>query len=361
MDGDARISIATRRKVLECVSRLGYRVNSVARSLKISRTFTIRFITPEIANDFFMLIAHGAENALRAHGYNLMICNSNENPVEEAERVDLMLEKCVDGLTIVPSSSEGRHLLPLQEQGIPVVLVDRKVRDFHTDMVLVDNSGGTREAVSRLIQGGFRSFEFNGGNLTLSPARERYDGFIRAIHGAGLAVPKERILFGDFHEQSGYELFGRHCRLSEVPRVVFVSNYYMHVGAARYIAEHPEVAQLGVKIAGFDTMSLSAVTGYSLVTISQPIREIGERAAELLVARLSGSDNPAFPHSVRLPTRVVVHSATGAPGARAPAPDGESADGANTPGPAGSHRRPAGSQPRPEGSRPETAVSVCAD
>ncbi|WP_455382514.1 LacI family DNA-binding transcriptional regulator [Salinispira pacifica] len=315
INDDPRISGETRQRVLTSVARLNYKVNTIARSLKINRTYTVGFITPEIANDFFMTVAQGVENELRSRGYDMIICNSNEDPAQERERIDLLLEKCVDGLIIIPSSSEGAHFSALSRLNLPVVLVDRLVNGFEADAVLVDNAGGCYHAIQHLWMEGYRRFGFIGGNLELTSARERYDGFLAALAEHGVEPDREHMLFGDFHEGSGYELFGRLAAHPDPPEVVFVSNYYMHIGAAHYLVTHREELGRHPLIASFDDMTLSSIAGYAIVSVSQPIREIGARAADLLVSRMGEADLP-FPRLVRLPTRLIVHG-TGRAGATA--------------------------------------------
>lgn len=315
INDDPRISAETRSRVLTSVSRLNYKVNTIARSLKINRTYTIGFITPEIANDFFMTVAQGVENELRSHGYDMIICNSNEDPAQERERVELLIEKCVDGFIIIPSSPEGGHFGLLRDLRLPVVLVDRLVHGFDTDAILVDNAGGSYDAIEHLWMEGFRRFGFIGGDLEMTPARERYDGFIAALAEHGIRPRPEHLLFGDFHEGSGYELFGRISEEPEPPEIVFISNYYMHIGAAHYLVTHRADLLGHPYIASFDDMALSSLAGYAILTVSQPIRDIGARAADLVISRL-GEEQASGPRVVRLPTRLIVHR--GAAG-RAPA------------------------------------------
>ncbi len=321
INDDPRISAETRSRVLTSVARLNYKVNTIARSLKINRTYTIGFITPEIANDFFMTVAQGVENELRARGYDMIICNSNEDPSQERERLELLVEKCVDGFIIIPSSAEGGHFDLLRDLQLPVVLVDRLVHGFETDAVLVDNEGGSFNAIEHLWMEGFRRFGFIGGNLEMTPARERYDGFIAALAEHGTRPKPEHLLFGDFHEGSGYELFGRMSEGPEPPEIVFISNYYMHIGAAHYLVTHRADLPGHPYIASFDDMALSSLAGYAILTVSQPIREIGARAADLVISRL-GEERAPHPELVRLPTRLVVHGGSAGRAASPPAGQG---------------------------------------
>ena len=105
INNESGIREPTKDRVLGAIATSGYRVNTIARSLKTSRTRIIGLITPEIANDFFMNIARGIEEYLKDFGYSLIICNTNESAGEELRRAELLVEKCVDGVIIIPASN----------------------------------------------------------------------------------------------------------------------------------------------------------------------------------------------------------------------------------------------------------------
>lgn len=301
VNGDSRISARTRNKVLACMKELGYQVNNIARSLKTNKTMTVGFISPELSNDVFMNIAKGAEDEFRKHGYNIIICNSNESIEEEKDRINLLSQKCVDGIIIIPASAEGEHYSWLRAADLPVVLVDRLVEHFETDAVLVDNINGSYSAVEYLINNGLRRIGFIGGDMRLTSAGERYEGYRRAL--ADYCVPLEEgiVRFGDYHVNSGYRIMSELMEAAEPPEYVFISNYYMHIGAMKYLLEHRTLTENKAFIAAFDDLEFSGILGLSGVRIAQPMLEIGSRAAQLLLSRINGEQLP-FPQIVRLKT-----------------------------------------------------------
>ncbi len=302
LNNDGRITKETRTRVLESVRDLDYKINAVARSLKLRQTRIVGFVTPEIANDFFMSVAQGVEDELQRCGYNMIICNSNEDVAREASRVALLLEQWVDGMIVAPAGPEGPHLKALVEGGTPLVLVDRLVRGLLCDAVLVDNRGGTRAAVTALLERGYRRFGFIGGDPQLTTANERYLGFEEAISAAGVRLPTDLVVLEDFHVTGGYRAMGRLLSHSPLPEVVFVANYFMQIGAARRLYEHGGIND--VLLAGFDDLDLTSVPGPAALTIRQPVAEIGRRAARILVSRIDGTDSSP-PRVHRLATTIV--------------------------------------------------------
>lgn len=305
INDDPRISTKTRERVHKCIKELDYRINNIARSLKTNRTYTIGFICPEISNDFFMGIAKGVEDELRKQSYSVIICNSNENVEEEKARIKLLCEKCVDGIIIIPASSEGSHYNRLKDDGMPAVLIDRLVDGFTADAVLVDNINGSYSVVEHLANAGIRRIGFIGGDMRLTSAKERYEGYTRALKDYCIPVENDIIAFGDFHVQSGYNSMKKLMELQDPPQYVFVSNHYMHVGATKYLLENKETMKAPVYIASFDDMELSSILGFCNLRVRQPITEIGNKAAGLLLDRINGREMP-FPQVVRLKTNLVI-------------------------------------------------------
>lgn len=305
INGDPRISSKTKEKVLYCIRELDYKINNIARSLKTNKTHTIGFMCPELANNFFMTVAKGVEDELKKYGYSVIICNTNESVDEEKERITLLLEKCVDGVIIIPASHTGDHFKRLTNQGIPVVLADRLVENFLTDAVLVDNINGSYSVIEYLINNGYRRIGYIGGDIRLTSARERDEGYKRALGDYYIPVDQTIIKYGDYHEQSGYTKMQELMNSENPPEIVFISNYYMHMGATRYLIEHRATNEKVIPIASFDDMELASLLGYCTVLVGQPMLEIGNKAAGMLIKRINGDSNDSH-QIVRLKTKLII-------------------------------------------------------
>jgi len=300
---DRRISEETSKRVLQAVEDLGYSPNPFARGLKTNKSRTIGFIVPEFTNDFFMRIARGIESRLRQDGYTLVICNANENRNDEAARLDLLLDQGVDGVIVIPSSSRGAHLRAADARHVPLVLVDRVVEDYQTDAILVDNINGTYHAVEAALAKGHKRIGFIGGNMDLTSARERLAGYTRALEDYHIPFQDEYVFFGDFHQDSGYELMGQLLALAHPPECVFLSNVFMHLGAAKYLLEHQQAKRRVPELIGFDEMDFSSSLGFCTIMVRQPIEEIGKIAAETILDRIRGNHHPS--RIQRLKTEIV--------------------------------------------------------
>ncbi len=297
INGDSKVKEETARRVRQSIKILGYRMNQVARSLKTNRTHTIGIIAPEFSNDFFMNIVTGVEKELKLHGYSVILCSSSEDTAKEKEQLQLLNEKNVDGAIIIPGSSLGSHFSLFQDK--PIVLVDRTVDDFEADAVLSDNFRGTYDAVQYSINKGAERIGFLGGDMDLTSARERYEGYLAALKDNGLEPDESIILFGDYHTQSGFLLMKSLMEHSNPPEHIFIANYFMHLGAARYLLESPGGSE-GLHILSFDDLPLASFFPYSSIIVAQPMEEIGRKAADILIQRIQGLEDA--PRIIRLPT-----------------------------------------------------------
>lgn len=307
INNDIRISEETKKKVMYVVEKLGYKINNIARSLKTNKTYTIGFLCPEIVNDFFMNIAKGVEDELRKHGYNMIICNSNENIEQEKSAVNLLCEKCIDGAIVIPVSTVGIHFNSFIESNIPVVLADRLTDDFTTDCVLVDNINGCYSAIEHIISKGFRRIGFIGGDMRVTSARERYEGYVRALKDYCITYDESIVKFGDFHVESGYEIMKEMISMEDTPEYIFVSNYFMHAGVMKCFMENKISLGKNVNVAAFDDIELATMLGITSVSIRQPTIEIGTKAAELLLESMNHGRKKES-QIIRLKTTLVIGS-----------------------------------------------------
>ncbi len=302
LNKDPKVSGSTREEVLDAMKEIGYRVNPIARSLRAQKTHTIGIVAPEFQNDFFTAVAEGIEEVLRDKGYTTFILNSREDIEEEKARLELLIEKQVDGAIIIPTSDKGEHFSILAEYQIPFVLVDRMIDGMQTDCVLTDNYHGAYEAVRRCIDHGAKKIAVIAGDQSLTSAKERFHGYSAALSDHGMSLDDHIIRFGDMHIQSGYDAMESILKESSDVSYVFIVNLFMRIGAEKYLAEHPDGSR--IKIAAFDLAAISPLFTHSFVTVKQPLEQIGTSAADLLLKRIDHEEIP-FPQIYRLSPELI--------------------------------------------------------
>ena len=157
LGGYGSVSSTTRERVLAVAEELGYRPNSLARSMITGSTQTLGVVLSDIENSFFHRALRGVADTARARGYEVLLANTDEDLEAERKAVSVLAERRVDGLIVCPTDDgDHAHLEAVISSGIPVVLLDRRVSGLHADTVGIDNRKAARDATTRLVEQGHR-------------------------------------------------------------------------------------------------------------------------------------------------------------------------------------------------------------
>ena len=180
-----KVNPETARRILEVSSRLEYRPNSVARTLRIGRTMTIGVILSDIANPFYSEIARYIENKAYEYNYSVIFGSTDENSEKLETLVHVFLNKNVDGMIIVPCEGANAAIRELSDSGLPVVLLDRRDPGDDIPSVSLDNYAAGRKAVEALLKKGRHKIEMVSHGVKLSHMRDREAGYRSAMENAG--------------------------------------------------------------------------------------------------------------------------------------------------------------------------------
>ncbi|HOE98998.1 MAG TPA: LacI family DNA-binding transcriptional regulator [Rectinema sp.] len=296
----------TRQTVLEAIDSLGYKLNVVARSLKTSRTHTIGVLAPDLSGDFFMFIAESMNRELARRGYSLVVGTSQSSEEEEAKQVRHLAERLVDGIVLIPVGGSNAYLPQISDFNIPIVFVDRILKGYRADKVLVDNEEGACKAVSALIGEGHHRIGYLGGNPEVTTAEERYKGYCRAMKEAGLEIEQKYVRFGNPTLPFGYRAMEDIIKDPYSPNTWFIVNIFTHLGATNYLISEGEERTRQITFASFDEMPYSPLLRYCRYAVQQPIAEMGKAAANLIIDRIEGI-GPPEPQTLRFKTRLIQH------------------------------------------------------
>ncbi|AEV30401.1 transcriptional regulator [Sphaerochaeta pleomorpha str. Grapes] len=312
----------TREKVSAAMIGLGYTRNEVARSLKIRHTRTIGIIAPELSNTFFMEVLESMEKVFSQRGYTMVICSSSNSVEEEQKKLQVMMERTVDALVIIPVSDVSDHFQGKMLSSIPMVIVDRQLPRLHTDTVLTDNRYGVQQVIKALVQEGFTRIGFIGGSLHIPTAKERYAGYLNAMEEANLTVEGEYVfLEGAMDQKSGYSSIQRILQKQDHPQAFFIANDLLHLGATTYLMETFSPGNRpSLVFASFDYLSYSPLLQFCHYAVFQPLEEIGKSVAELLLRRLD-DDWEGFPQQILFKPEIKVMHANATPQLQFPIQD----------------------------------------
>lgn len=282
------VSKKLRTRVEAAISKLNYVPNLVARSLANRRTHTIGMIVPDIANPFFPMVVRGAEDAAQKHGYNLLLCNSDDSLEKEEKAIELLLSKRVDGILLTKAAEAFRPALRqmIKDVGIPFVLVMRTYPKLTQDAVITDDYEGAYNAVRHLARTGRRRIGLISGPLKVSNAKARWQGFRDALKAEGLPFDEKLVVEGNYRVDSGFR--AGHTLLSQRPDGIYGANYLMTVGLLKAAEELGLTCPEDFGLVSFDDYPWLGVFRPKLTTVELPKHQLGAEAAELLMERISG-------------------------------------------------------------------------
>lgn len=286
VNGTRFVSEAARLRVEEAVRQLGYVPSAVARSLKHNSTHTFGMVIPNNSNPYFAEIIRGVENRCFAAGYNVILCNSNDDPERQASYMRVLAEKRIDGLVFVASGSDAVVQATLSSIKMPMVLLDREVAGMDCDLVEVNHTVGGELATRHLLELGHPRVVCISGPPGLSPSSQRRAGWKQALGEAGVERTESDLARGDFTARGGYLAMQLLLKRRPRPSAVFVCNDLMAFGALTAAHEAGVSVPEQLSIVGFDDIELAAFSSPPLTTIAQPKLEIGTVAAELLLDRV---------------------------------------------------------------------------
>jgi LacI family transcriptional regulator len=274
----------TRARVLAAIDELGYVRSESARHLRAGQSRIIGLLVLDMGNPFFVEVARGAEHAARAAGLRVMVCNSGQDPREEADYLSLFAEQRVRGVLITPADTSGRSLAPLIRQQLPFVLVDRLVPAGEGCSVSVDDVTGGAMAARHLLDAGHKEIVFINGPMQLAQCRDRYEGVRKTIAEAGLPAGTVRMLHVDrLDVAAGRDAAARLLGLPHRPTAVFCANDLIALGVLQTIYAAGIAVPEQMAIVGYDDIEFAAAAAVPLTSVRQPAFDLGAQAAELLI------------------------------------------------------------------------------
>lgn len=294
-----------RKLIEEAIQVLDFKVNEMARGLKTNRTMTVGVLIPSLENIFFTSIISNVENILLQHQYSTIVCDYRNDHNLEKDKLKFLVNKMVDGIIMVPLGGDVEHIRQVVEKNIPVVLIDRVVKNIDCDVVLVDNLNAAYDAVEQLIIRRHKRIGIICGPKDIYTTQERLKGYIRAHEDYAMEIDYSLVKYGDYEIESGYNLLLELVDMNLPPTAVFVTNYEMTLGVIMAINERNIHIPEELSLIGFDNIQMARVIKPSLSIVVQPMKQIGETAAEILLKRMKG-DNSDFPSLYRLKTKILL-------------------------------------------------------
>jgi len=305
------VSQESSARVEDAIRTLGYVPSAVARSLKSKTTRTLGMLIPNSSNPYFAQLVHSVEAHCFGAGYNLILCNTSDEPNRQSIYLQVLAERRVDGLIVVSTGEDDSLATQLLGLTVPTVLVDREISGLRCDLVETANVDGGLMATRHLLELGHQSIACIGGPRGLVVSEQRIKGWQQAMLAAGLSeMTPDLLLYSNFTSQGGYLATQAMLKLNPIPTAIFLCNDLMAIGALRAAHEAGLCIPDALSTVGFDDIELASFTSPPLSTVAQPTRRIGKLAVDLLLELISGGRHK--PRQVLLQPELRVRNSSGA-------------------------------------------------
>jgi LacI family transcriptional regulator len=312
-------SPATRDRVRAIAAELRWVPSGPARGLASRRSGIVGLLFPDLGGSgdaeeesplYVDQVIRGAERAATAAGDAVLIAATR---CASGRELAFSIASKVDGLVVMARSVSDEDVDALARSVPSVMLANNRVR-AGLDFVGADNRTGARDITAHLItEHGIRDLAFLSGPLESPDSQDRFAGFCDALALAGLPIPAAPAADGAFTEAGG-EQAARTILAHRPPRAIVCGNDEMAIGALAALRAARLRVPVDVAVTGFDDIAASRHVRPRLTTVHQPMRELGERAVQVLLGRLADPAGPPF--TVVLPTEVVIRGSCGCPAGR---------------------------------------------
>lgn len=277
-----------KEKIEKAIKELGYIRNDYARGLKTHSSKTIGVLIPELSNIFATTIISEMEEELRNKGYGIIVCDCKTDLVREQEAIRFLLSKMVDGLIIMPVSTNENTFKLAVENNIPTVVIDRLTDCKNVSHIIINNREVSKKAVSKLLEKGCKKIVNISGSEDVYTAFERRKGYMEKIQDCKNQQPI--IYDGKLSVEGGYNATKQAIMEHPDTDGIFVTNYEMTMGSIIALKELGYIIGDDIKFYGFDNVEMSRVFNPKLSTVNQPLLEIGAKAAETILNMIDGSN-----------------------------------------------------------------------
>lgn len=328
LGGYGSVSPDARDRVMAAASRLRYRANMLARSMKSGRSQTIGVIIADIELAFFAQAVRGITDVAQAAGFEVILSNSDEDETKERAALGVLIDQRVDGLIVAPASvSHIEHLVDVVNRGLPLVLLDRGSTSVGVDLVVIDSHGAAERAVHHLVELGHHRIAIlmesdaalDARSATASEAALadamtstlRQTGWAAGMTAAGLPVVDELILRTPYDRDSARRVTARGLAMAERPTALLTTDETMTLGALEAILDAGLRVPEDISLVAFDDPSWTTLLRPPLTVIAQPVNELGAAAARRLLARIAGDERPA--EVIVLETTFIMRGSTAPP------------------------------------------------
>jgi DNA-binding LacI/PurR family transcriptional regulator len=305
--GPRSVSAATVERVHQAIQELGYRPHAIARSLRAGNTRTVGLLVASFLRPGLVYQVNAIQNSLAERDYALIISSSHEDSETERRMLDVMASQAIDGLLFIPAGDQNRDLvMEFIDNNVPVVFIDRTIREVPADTVMTDNVEAAREATEFLIGRGHRHIICISFSHKASSALDRVEGYQKAMQAHDLQTKAKDVLVVEeqSHEAAEAAVLA-YVERHGAPEGVLCTTRTIAFGVVKAFRQlNLQMPDPLAIVGGFFQWPCTELHDPPLPVIEQDKAGMAQQAVEFLIDRMNGNDAP--PRVVLLDAKLVI-------------------------------------------------------
>jgi LacI family repressor for deo operon, udp, cdd, tsx, nupC, and nupG len=313
LNNSGYVNETTKNLILKTAAELNYKRNTLASNLRMGQTKTIGVVVPRINQNFFSNVIAGIEDITYQKGYNLIICQSDEQYEKEVKCVNTLINQHVDCIVISVSADSYNydHLRNVIDQGIQLIQFDRVADELETLKVINDNEQASYEAICHLIDQGYKKIALLEGPQNLNIFRQRKSGYLAALSKFKIPVNEAFVIENAWTKELGAEATRNLLSLPEPPDAIFASTSDFSALGVLEVANALAIKvpeQLG--ICGYSNEAFTEITSPSITTIDQFSIDMGKAVANLYFDEVENKQAAAKPKTISIKPQLIIRRST---------------------------------------------------
>ena len=313
-----RISTATKEAVWEVAEKMNYQPNSIAAALRKGKSNIIGAIVPTSDRSFFASVIRGIEEVIRDAGYNLIICQSDDQYTKEQANIDALLKIQVDGIiaSVAKETRKFDHFRKVKEQGVPLILYDRVNESLDVNAVVTNDYLGSYKAVNHLLEQGCKRIVHFAGKQHINIYQDRLKGYIDAQREQGIPIDQDLIYEEDLIYsmervvRQGRELAKQLLKKPQLPDAIFSASDFAAMGAMQVFKEKNIKIPEQVAFVGYSNDVSGSFIEPGLTTVDQHTKRMGNMAAQLFLEQIQSNQKDFTPRKTLLNPQLIVRGSS---------------------------------------------------
>lgn len=303
LNNHPRISERTKKSVIRMSKKLGYQPHRIAAALRNGKSKIIGVIVPVADRNFFASIIRGIEEKANQAEYQVIICQTYEDPLKEEAAIEALLNTRVDGIiaSLSKRTEQFNHYSKVKSKGIPLILFDRANDALGVSHVVIDDYSASYKAVKHLIHQGCGRIAHFTNVEKINIYKERLRGYKTALLDHGLPFDDRLVVESDLQLEDGRKSMQRLLSAGEMPDAVFSSSDLGAIGALQVLKENNISIPHQVALVGFSNEPFTMFCDPPLTTIDQHCERMGNVASEMFLDEVKAAGTATF-----IPKKVVL-------------------------------------------------------